>query len=54
MPSDAAEDARSFYNSIHQQAEQQRPQVQPEQHADDQDEFGCDFLADDVLLSMVP
>eukprot|EP01043_Picozoa_sp_COSAG02_P015537 COSAG02_NODE_664_length_18739_cov_11.071567_15_plen_210_part_00 len=54
MPSDAAEDARSFYNSMHQQAEQQRPQVQPEQCPGGQDEFGCDFLADDVLLSLVP
>ena len=58
MPlSDVAADARSYYNSVHQQAyakEQQQQQHKQPLTAVDEDEFGSDFLSDDVLLSMVP
>ena len=55
MPGDAAADARSFYSSIHQQAQHQHQQGVPDEHqTGDEDEFGCGFLSDEVLLSMVP
>jgi hypothetical protein len=58
---DAADDARNFYGAVHKQAEAtaQQQQQQQQQHEQQgggggEDEFGADFLSDDVLLSMVP